>query len=267
MQFDQNILPMTGEAKWPVQICLLGNFRLLKGGQLVTLRHANKTESLLANLALGPGYALPRETLLQTLWPNIDLALASQSLNSLVYSLRKLLSDQIGGAPPIVQSDGYYRINVEAGVGLDVDWFTKLAKAGEQQAHAGNRAAAIDAYQRAVQLYQGDLCTCGDLQAMIEREYLRSLFLTLLARLADESYSDGDWSACLDYAMRLLSIDSCREDAHRLVMRCHVRQGERAQALHQYRLCQAVLRSEFDAGPEPATTTLYNQIRLEPECV
>ncbi len=229
------------------------------------LRHASKTESLLANLALGPGYALPRETLVQTLWPDADSALAGQSLNSLVHALRKLLSDRIGGASPILQADGYYRLNVEAGVGLDVDCFKALLRAGEQQARAGNRVTAIKSYEQAVQMYQGDLCVCGDLQATIEREYLRSLYLTALAHLADEFYAEGNWSACLDYAMRLLSVDPCREDAHRLVMLSHVRRGERAQALRQYRLCEAILCTEFDAKPERATKLLYDQIRTEPD--
>lgn len=50
-------------------------------------------------------------------------------------------------------------------------------------------------------------------------------------------------------------------------MRCYVRQGERAEALRQYRLCESVLRVEFDALPEPATTALFAQIRLDPGSV
>jgi hypothetical protein len=80
---------------WPILICLLGNFRLLKGGQPILLHHAGKTQSLLSNLALGPDYALPRERLLQAVWPDTDVALAGQSLNSLVYALRKQLSDHL----------------------------------------------------------------------------------------------------------------------------------------------------------------------------
>ena len=63
----------------------------------------------------------------------------------------------------------------------------------------------------------------------------------------------------------VLSVrDPCREDAHRLIMRCYVRQGERAEALHQYRVCVNTLRVEFDSAPETATTILFEQIRLDP---
>jgi DNA-binding SARP family transcriptional activator len=59
----------------------------------------------------------------------------------------------------------------------------------------------------------------------------------------------------------------CREDAHRAIMRCHVRLGERAQAFEQYRLCAQILRAEYGAAPEQATTVLYEQVRLDPGMV
>ena len=61
--------------------------------------------------------------------------------------------------------------------------------------------------------------------------------------------------------------DPCREDAHRLVMRCHVRRGERAQALHQYRVCEGILRAAFETSPQPVTAVLFEQVRLAPGSV
>jgi DNA-binding SARP family transcriptional activator len=102
---------------------------------------------------------------------------------------------------------------------------------------------------------------------VVERERLRVRYLTLLARLADVHFSQGEYDACLGLAWRLLGHDPCREDAHRLVMQCYTRLGERAHALHQYRLCADILRAEFDAAPEAATLALFDQIRLSPERV
>jgi DNA-binding SARP family transcriptional activator len=82
--------------------------------------------------------------------------------------------------------------------------------------------------------------------------------------LADYHYGEAAYIACQDYAWRLLGCDPCREDAHRMLMRCYVRQGERAEALRHYRLCVDILRAEFEAAPETVTTTLFEQIRLDP---
>jgi DNA-binding SARP family transcriptional activator len=85
--------------------------------------------------------------------------------------------------------------------------------------------------------------------------------------LASCAHAAGDDAACLAYAQRVLAHDPCREDAPRLVMRCHVWRGERAQALHQYRVCADILRAAFGTTPEPATVALFEQVRRAPGSV
>jgi DNA-binding SARP family transcriptional activator len=178
-----------------------------------------------------------------------------------------LLSDALCGAPPVLCHDGYYCLNKEAGVGVDIACFEYLVHAGNDEMRANNPLAAADFYAQAVQLYRGDLCMDTEVNTVMERERLRAHFLTTLARLGDYYFSVQDYSCCLHYTERLLEVDPCREDAHRLVMRCYVRQGERAQALRQYHLCRYALRAEFDTMPEPRTALLYDQVRLDPESV
>jgi DNA-binding SARP family transcriptional activator len=163
--------PFAARQDWPVMVCLLGGFRLIKYAQQVDMREAGKTGALLSLLALHPKSPTQRDTLLDVLWPAGDTVQAVQSLHSLVYSISKLLADVF----------------------------------------------------------------CS------ERDYL----------------------GCLQYPQRILVDDPCREDAHRLVMRCYVRQGVRSLALRQYRLCETILRKEFDTVPEPATTHLFDQVRLD----
>ncbi len=254
-------------ARWPVLIRVLGPFCVLKTGSPVPVRGRGKTEALLSHLALRYESGIARETLLDQLWPDSDPALASQSLNSLVHSLQRLLGDVVGGASLIVHGGGWYRFNTAVGVGVDVACFDSLAAKGDQQARAGDPEAAAETYGRAVDLYRGDLCVSSDVYAVMERERLRVRYLTLLARLADHHFEMSNYLGALDWALRLLAHDPCREDAHRLVMRCHVRRGERGQALHQYRLCESVLHAEFDASPEPATLSLFEQVRSDPDSV
>jgi DNA-binding SARP family transcriptional activator len=255
-----------GEYTWPIVVCLFGQFRVLKAGRPIAI-HGAKAEALLCRLGLQHDRHIPRETILEALWPDHDPTLAGQSLNSLIYSLRKSLGDEIHGDAPILHQDGGYWLNKEAGVGVDLACFEQLIQVGDDCVLGNNLLAATPFYVQAVQLYRGDLCTGMDVDAAVERERLRAHFLSLLARLADHNFSTHDYPLCLHYAERLLRHDACREDAHRLVMRCYVRQGERAQALRQYRLCVNILRAEFDAVPESRTTLLYDQVRLDPDAV
>lgn len=210
---------------------------------------------------------MPRDTLLDRLWPESRASLGSQSLNSLIYSLHKSLGDCIDGVAPVLHHGGSYRLNVEAGVGVDVACFDDAAEAGERKARAGQQNAAAALFQRAIGWYKGELSGDDDVQSLIERERLRARYLNLLSRLADYSFDSHDYGASLSHALLILSRDPCREDAHRLVMQCHVRQGERFQAIRQYCLCEQILRVELEAAPEPATRALFDRVRLDPGSV
>jgi DNA-binding SARP family transcriptional activator len=253
------------EKSWPILVCLLGEFRVLKTGRPENLR-SGKAEALLGYLALQPGRWVPREILLEALWPDSATALAAQSLSSLIHTLRKPLGEAIQGHPPILHKDGAYRLHTEAGIGVDTVCFDHLVNEGNQRLITDGQAAAAF-YLQAIHLYQGDLYAGADAKATVERERLRARFLTALAHLGDYYYAHHDYSLALHYARRLLEGDAYREDAHRLVMRCHVRRGERAQALRQYRLCRDLLLAEYDITPEPRTTHLFEQIRLAPDSI
>jgi DNA-binding SARP family transcriptional activator len=261
-------LPLaTVEPTANVLVCLLGNFRLLRRGEPLNLLIAGKAMTLLSQLALHLNSGVPREGLLEMLWPEQDAAHSMVSLNSLVYSVQRRLRDGTRDGAAVIYSNGCYYLNAAAGVSTDIARFDTLVDCGNRLAAARHDQAATLCYTRAVDLYRGDLCTGDDVYAVIERERLRASFLTLLAWLADRAYQYGDYAAALGYALQLLACDPCREDAHRVVMRARVHRGERAQAMRQYRLCEQALRREFEAAPEALTTELFNRIRLDPTSI
>jgi len=252
----------------PVWLGLLGSFRLFRNGQRVAVRSGGKTEALLAQLGLARTRGVSRQVLLRAIWPESEESLANNALNNLVHSIRGLLGEALGGATAVVQSSGYYRLNHEAGVVVDVSQFEVLAAQSDWYARTGDTSVAASLAERAISLYRGDLTSRGDgAVEILERDRLRATCLALLMRLADHAFDSHEFSKCLSYALQLLAYDPCREDAHRQVMRCHVRRGERAQALRHYRTVQTILRAEFDVEPEPATTGLFEQIRLDPGAV
>jgi DNA-binding SARP family transcriptional activator len=246
----------------PIFVCVLGAFQVQTAGQqTLALRGGGKAEALLTVLALHASEGVRRERLIDLLWPDAEPQLASQSLNSLVYSLHRALGPELGGVPPIVQSAGRYRLNLESGIDVDLARFDQLASLGDS---LGDEAEAVEHYAAAARLYRGDLQVETDVHGVIERERVRARYLGILSRLADLAFASANYAACLEYVLRLLAADPCREDAHRLAMRCYVRRGERAQALRQFRVCESVLSAEFNAPPEPATLALFERVRLTP---
>lgn len=249
-----------------VLICLLGSFRVLKRGQHVAI-HSAKTEALLRHVGLHHERRVPRERILEILWPGQSHSLAVQSLNSLIHSMKILFEDVLDGQAPIMSQDRFCLLNKEAGVSVDMSLFDAFVVDAERSRLSGDLAASSRFNMAATFLYGGDLIGDGTTYTVIERERLRVSNLRALTHLADYRLSIHDYAASAHFAERILAVDPCNENAHRLLMRCYVRLGERAQALHQYRLCEQILHAEFEAAPEAATTRLYHQIRLNPESV
>lgn len=249
----------------PVLVCVLGTFRVLKAGKEIPLRIGGKTEALLAALALGENHRVSRRSLLGSLWPDGDEAKSAHALTSMVHALGETLKDVLAGAPPVLYVAGAYCINTRAGIGVDIADFDALASDAELQKRAGNIEASVDSSLAAIDLYRGDVCAVDDIHAVVERERLRARYLSLLVHLADDSFRRLDYPRALEFARRLIANDPCREDAHRLVMRAHVRLGERAQALRHFRTCEQILDAEFGAAPERVTVELFDRIRLDPD--
>src|SRR5215207_4758045 len=186
-ELDQTIgsYTHTDAPPWPILICLLGSFRLLQSGCPVAIPSGGKIETLLGRLSIQFDHRVQRSVLVDLLWPASDSALAQQSLNSLVYSLHKLIGDALGGAAAILHEDGYYRLNMEAGISVDVACFDTWADTGDQQVRDGDLACAATSYRQSVGLYRGDLAVETDVGSVLERERLRARFLSLLGYLAD----------------------------------------------------------------------------------
>ena len=144
------------ENKWPILVCLLGDFCILKGNYPLML-HGDKTATLVQLLALRKGKIVSREALLDTLWPGRTTALAGQSLNSLIYSLRKTVEGSVLEGGLILQQGVAYRLNTSAGVGVDIALFDNLVQSGHQARAAGEISFSNTCFIQAIRLYRGDL--------------------------------------------------------------------------------------------------------------
>jgi len=141
----------------PVLICLLGSFQVLTNGRPVTLRGGGKGEALLSALATRVHQGASRDRIIDSLWPDTDSALAGQSLNTLVYSLHRMMGDALNGAPPVIYSGGWYRLNVDAGVAVDIAEFDALVDSAHWQSSVDALLADLPKFQSNVSLMMNGL--------------------------------------------------------------------------------------------------------------
>lgn len=60
---------------------------------------------------------------------------------------------------------------------------------------------------------------------------------------------------------QIIQRDDRQEEAHRRLMACWARSGDRARALQHYERVTKLLHSVLMAEPEPETSELYDRIR------
>ena len=247
-----------------VRAYCLGRFEVWVGQTLVADWAGLKCRTLLKLLLAAHPAAVPAPRLMDALWPGVEEELARQRLHTAISDLRRTLR---AAAPEraslVVSQGGAYGLDPQAAVWIDVQEFDRAWRTAQQYAQVGRQDEAEETLRQAVALYRGEYLEEDVYEdwPTEQRERLKSAYLTLLTRLCQWAFAAQDYEGCLSWGRLTLECDPCREDAHRLLMRCYSRLGQRATALRQYRQCVDALRRGLDALPEPETEELHRRLQ------
>jgi len=251
-----------------LRICLLGPFRVERDGEPIP-RHAwarPKDRALLALLALERGHLVPQDRLLDSLWPDLAPAAATNSLHVAISRLRKLLAsvqgDPAAGAHLVQHGGVGYRLAADGPFKIDLEEFRGLvdrARAWQQQAAW---MPAVAAYRAADALYRGDLLEDEPYAewALGPREQLRELHLTVFEQWAVCLVQQSAPAEAVDVCERGLAQEPMREGLYVQLMRAHAAAGHLAEALQVYERCRRALADELGVDPGPAVQAIHAQV-------
>ena len=256
---DKNIEQVTGIL---LTVSTLGGFGLSINDNALQRLPSARSLSVLKYLLVNHKQKIPREVLMDTFWQESDPDSARNSLNVSLHSLRSALRE-ITATPIVIFERGSYFLNPDLRVWIDAEEFEDQFRAGRQFETSGDLASAARKYEVAASLYQGDFLEEEPYEEwpVLTREHLRLSYMETLDRLSRIHFGMGQYSACVALCQKMLERDACREDAHRLLMRCFSRQGQQHLALRQYQACVEALRTELEVDPERATVQLSERIR------
>jgi DNA-binding SARP family transcriptional activator len=245
-----------------VQARLLGTFELRVDGLVVEKWAGQRGISVLRYLLSRRRHTCSRDELLDAFWPDVVPAVARNRLQVAVSGLRRALR-AVTNLHVIEYSEGDYRINPEIRVDVDVERFEATLSTARSAERSGDLDSALIAYREAMELYRGDFASDAPYEqwALLLRESMRIAYLDALDRVSRIQLSVGKVDDCIATGHRMLDVDLCREDAHRLLMRCYVSQGRIYQAVRQYEFCCRVLKGTLEVEPAVETTRLYRSIR------
>ena len=263
---------MTGGPWKGVGKTLADSVRLYVTGRLTVENGAARLEQAelpgrqgrlaLAYLALFRTRPVPRDELLDALWPEGAPPSADSALSAVVSKLRSGFA-RIGldGTSALEAAAGCYALRLPAGSVVDVESAANSLDRAEGALRSGNLELAWSGATVATAIVRRPLLP-GEDAAWIEtqRRRLRDVLLRAYDCLVEVWLQRGDTTLAIVTARTALDIAPFRESGHRRLMRAHAAAGDRAEALRVYEECRQLLREELGVSPSPETQEVYEAL-------
>lgn len=252
---------------YQLKIQTLGPFRVWRGNkEILPLEWRREKARRLFQLLLTYRHTmLDRDQILEMLWPNLEPEIAKRDFKVALSTLYKVLEpERPEGVPSayIIRDGSHYGLRPGADIWLDVEEMEKEIACGDKL-FKQEPSKALEHYQRAIALYQGNYLEDCLYEAWCseERERILILYLRTADKVAELLAQKEAWEEVLTVCRAILARDPCWEQAYRWTMLAYARTGRKAQALKTFRQCVEILKKELQVDPSPATIQLYEEIR------
>ena len=268
--------PQTGEAgqaqipeptETGLRIHSLGAFKVVLHGETIPMSrfHRFKAVTLLKFLAAHQGRPVPRETLIELLWPDADPERANGNLRVVLHALRHALEPDLRKGEPssfVVGEGELIYLRSSDKVWIDTQEFVRLVRAGSRLVSQDRTDLALREYRRAASLYQGEYLEDEPYSdwCLFERERLNEVYIYLMKQIASLLTETCDPTGAIESHRNALCVDRGREEIHRELMTLLWQEGRRDEALRQYDTCRRILTEDLGVEPTQETTDLYNSI-------
>jgi DNA-binding SARP family transcriptional activator len=138
-------------------------------------------------------------------------------------------------------------LSLAPGVVVDLHDLSRCARQVLRHEAAPNRES-VDA-----------ILSCGELLpdwyddwVLVEREQFRQLRLLALETLCRDLATAGSYAAAVEAGLACIAAEPLRESAHRALIGAHVAEGNRVEAIRQFRLYEALVLDELGVEPSAA---------------
>jgi DNA-binding SARP family transcriptional activator len=222
-----------------------------------------KARVLFAMLAVKRGQDVPRDVILEHLWPEMDEARARNNFYVIWSAMKRALAAGEAGpaASRYVQNTGGL-CRVTRAVRSDLDEFDDTVAALRSADAMQDEPALLEAARALMEVYRGELLP-GDLYddwfAEV-RDRTRHDFCDAMMRAARVVEARGEHDHALVFLRRATLADPWREDVYQTTMRCQMNAGQRSNAIETYLACRSKLVDDLGLDPSAETTRLYEAL-------
>lgn len=250
-----------------IRINTLGEFNVWINDTLLdkSVFEGAKPISLLKAIVMNGSRDIPKEILIDALWPDASASAGEKNFKINLHRLRKGLEPspvKEFGYAYVLQKSGLVSLNLEL-VCLDIDLFMALgAKAARLE--SGNKPdEALACYSRATLLYKGDYFVEDPYLEWLgpRRDLLRSKYIEILEKKGRLHEEMDQWTEAVATWRAILGNDPFFEAAYRNLMILYADAGRKNEALHVFKECRGILKRELDTEPEFQTQQIYARIK------
>jgi DNA-binding SARP family transcriptional activator len=224
-------------------ILLLDGFELRLGDRRVDVPFG--TQRVLAYLALSERPVL-RIHLAGALWLESSEEHAFANLRSTLWRLKRV-------DPALVEASGQ-SVRLSDDVDVDLHRASELAR----RVLGGAATELLDVDPEP--LRKDLLPDWYEDWALIERERYRQLRLSALDALCERLTRAGRLALAMETGLASLAAEPLRESAHRALIRIHLAEGNKAEALRQYRFYRDLLRDHLRLEPSQQMEALVREL-------
>jgi DNA-binding SARP family transcriptional activator len=223
-----------------------------------------KARLLFAMLVVRKGKDVPREQLLEYLWPEMDDERARANFYVVWNNMKRALSPNLPKGEPcpyVRAAGGVCRVD-DVLVTTDLDDFEQSLLEARRAETAGDAEEMLRAYGRVAEIYHGDLLP-GDIYddwfAPL-RERCRQEFGDAMLRAAEMHEERGEMMVSLRMIRAALTHNAWREDLYQAALRYQIAAGQRSAAIDTYMTCMHRLSEDLGLDPSAETRRLYDQV-------
>lgn len=244
--------------RYSIWVQCFGNFRVLLNGKEVSQERwvSAKARDLLAYFVTMRGEKIPADKAFDAIWGEKERT-SRMAFHTALSRLRNALKAGDDSPRLILVEVGEYWLDA-ARFSIDVDEFNlSIAKARS----ATNNETAVEWYERAVVLYQGEYLQNLYYEWVFpERRRLAQAYLIALQDLSAHHLSTQSPKKAIEYVEKAIPLDVLNEDLYCLSMRAYAGLGDRSNVARVYAALQKLLRSELNTNPMPETAILYRKL-------
>jgi ATP/maltotriose-dependent transcriptional regulator MalT len=262
----QTTPPAADPADPVLDIRTLGEFTVRRNGdRIADARWAGQRQKLLLKAIIVNGCReIPKDLLMEALWPDSPPAAALRRFKITLHRLRRILEPETArhpGSSCISLKDNLVSLDM-ARCRVDATEFLALCNQIRQLKRDDDEAQLQLACRLAVDIYTGDFLPEEPYLSGAEtkRAALKARYLGVLLDLAGLCERSGKLEAAQRHYTAVIQGDPLQELAHQRLMTLLYRQGRRSAAVKIYRDLTETLSRELDTAPDPATTRIYEKI-------